>query len=169
MVQQLIEQLEILQNTYLAVFPESNLSRANVFQHIIEFVAAERLPSVVLQNADPQELDLLPERIATTVPFVFEKIQHLLMFELSNLHLHITIVYLTISGQSTDNILPRSRVILMSGSKKLSLWMEHGTSSRVAWIIPSFSCSFCNRLNRVLRSKNCKCTLRVPNWRLQLP
>ena len=89
MVQQLIEQLEILQNTYLAVFPESNLSRANVFQHIIEFVAAERLPSVVLQNADPQELDLLPERIATTVPFVFEKIQHLLMFELSNLHLHI--------------------------------------------------------------------------------
>ena len=56
------------------------------------------------------------------------------MFELPNFHLHIMIVRLIISCQSTEK-LPRSRFVLMSGSKKFSLLMEQSTSTRFALII----------------------------------
>ena len=71
-------------------------------------------------------------------------------FSLSNLHLHTLIVCFTVSCQSVDKVLPRSRFILMSGSKKLSLSMEESTSSRFALMIQSFSRSLCNQLNSFL-------------------
>ena len=77
------------------------------------------------------------------------------MLEMSNLHLHIIIVHLTISCQNTDKILHRSRFVLMSGSEKFSLLMKQSTSSRFALIIQSFSCSLCDQLKSFLRSKNC--------------
>ena len=104
-----------------------------------------------------------------TVPSVSEEIAHLLYVELFNLYLHITIVRLAISCQSTDKILPRSRFILMSGSKKLSLLMKQGTSRSFVLIVQSFSRSFCNQLNSFLRFKNCSNTLRVCNGILQVP
>ena len=52
LVQQPIGQFEILQ-TFLdiAVFRERILSSADVVQHIIDFVAAKRLPRVVLEHS----------------------------------------------------------------------------------------------------------------------
>ena len=73
-------------------------------QRVLDIFVAKRLPSALHQDsvryvhlvffrlvsrllmllplpkflADPQELDLLPEKIAITVPLVFEKIAHLL-------------------------------------------------------------------------------------------
>ena len=69
------------------------------------------------------------------------------MFELSNSHLHVEIVYLVVSCQCVDKVLPRSRHILMSGSKKFSLLMKQSTSSRSALSIQRFSCPLCNQLN----------------------
>ena len=42
------------------------------------------------------------------------------LFELLNLHLHVLILRLIISHQSTDNLFPRNRFILMSASEKIS-------------------------------------------------
>ena len=70
--------------------------------------------------------------------------------------------HLTISCQSNDNILPRNRFILKSGSTKFILWMKQSTSSPFAQIIQSFSCSLCNQLNNFLRSKNYRYTLKSP-------
>ena len=69
------------------------------------------------------------------------------MFELSNLHLHVEIVYLVVSCQCVDQVFPRSRHMLMSGSKKFSLLMKQSTSSRFALNIQRFSCPLCNQLN----------------------
>ena len=91
------------------------------------------------------------------------------MFELSNLYLHIVIVRFIISFPSTDISLPRSRFTLMYGSKKFSLLMEKGTSSNFPLIVQSFSCSLCNQLNRFLRSKNRRNTLKVRTKIKQLP
>ena len=71
-------------------------------------------------------------------------------FSLPNLHLHTLIVCFIVSCQSVDEVLPRSRFILMSGSKKLSLSMEESSSSRFALMIQSFSRSLCNQLNSFL-------------------
>ena len=61
------------------------------------------------------------------------------MFELPNLHLNVLIVYFTTYCQSIDMILPRSRFMLMSGSKKSSLLMEQSTASRFTLNMQSFS------------------------------
>ena len=90
--------------------------------------------------ADPQELDLLPEKIEITVPSL-RKPRICSLCELSNLHLHLIVVRSTTFCQSTDKILPRNRFALMSGSEKSSLLMKQSTSSRFALIIQSFSCS----------------------------
>ena len=77
-------------------------------------------------------------------------------FELPNLHLHVFIVCLAISCQSTDKMLLRSGFKMMSCTKKLSLLMEQSTSNRLALMVQSFSCSLCNQLNGFLWSRNCK-------------
>ena len=41
------------------------------------------------------------------------------------MYLHMINVHLTISCQNSDKIFPRSSFVLTSGSKKLSLLMEH--------------------------------------------
>ena len=69
--------------------------------------------------ADFQELDFCPDKIAITVPFVFGNSRICFMFELPNLHLNVLIVCFIIYCQNIDMILPRSRFILMSGSKKI--------------------------------------------------
>ena len=52
LVQRLIAQLEILQTSIdMFVFPEPVLSSADVVQHILDFVVAKRLPSVVLEDS----------------------------------------------------------------------------------------------------------------------
>ena len=91
------------------------------------------------------------------------------MFELPNLHLQVEILCFIDSCESVDEVLPRSRFILTSGSKKFSLLMEQRASSRFAVIVQSFSCSLCNHLNRFLGSKNCKYILRVCYGILRLP
>ena len=63
------------------------------------------------------------------------------------MHLHVAIVYITVACQSDDKVWPRSRFILRSGSKKLSLLMEESTSSRFALIMQDYSCSLCDQLN----------------------
>ena len=82
------------------------------------------------------------------------------MFELPNVHLHVVIVCSTVSCQSIDKVLPRSR---FSGSK-----MEQSTSSCFSLSMQSFTCSLCNHLNCFLRSKNCRYTLRICKGILQL-
>ena len=67
------------------MFPEPILSSADVVQHILEFVVVKRLPSVLCKKAGLQELDLLPEKIALTVPFVYGKIAHLLRVRVAEL------------------------------------------------------------------------------------
>ena len=74
-----------------------------------------------------------------------------------NTHLSATFRF-TISCQSADNILPRSRFILMSSSEKLSLFLKQSTSGRFALNNQSFSCSLRNQLSIFLRSKNCSST-----------
>ena len=52
LVQQPIEQFEILQTLLdIAVFPEPILSSADVVQHIIDVVLAERLPRGALEDS----------------------------------------------------------------------------------------------------------------------
>ena len=51
-------------------------------------------------------------------------------FAFPNLHLHVVIVCFMISCASIDEVLPRSRIILMSGRKNFSFLMEWSTSSR---------------------------------------
>ena len=147
-----------------AVLPGPILSGADVVKHILDFVVAKRLPSVVLEDsvlyasrtlahlafillmslplpkflADLQELDLLPEKISITVPSVFEEIAHLL---------HVRAVELASAHCNC------SRFILTRGSNKFSLLTEDSTSNRSALIVQSFSCSLCNQFNRFLRSQ----------------
>ena len=52
-----------------------------------------------------------------------------------------------VSCQSTDKILPRSRFVLTSGSKKCSFLMKQSTLRRFALIIQGFSCLLCNQMN----------------------
>ena len=52
LVQRLIEQLKVLQTSLdIAVFPEPIVSSADVTQRSLDFVAAERLPSVVHEDS----------------------------------------------------------------------------------------------------------------------
>ena len=46
------------------------------------------------------------------------------MFEVPNLHLRFVTECFVISCQSIDKVLPRSRFILISGSKNFSLLIE---------------------------------------------
>ena len=52
LVQRLSEQLKILQTSHdMFVFPEPVLSSTDVVQHILDLVAAKRLPTVVLEDS----------------------------------------------------------------------------------------------------------------------
>ena len=102
---------------------------------------------------DFQVPDLLREKFAITVPFVFGEIAHLLHVRVAKLASARCNSVLRYFLPSIDKVLFRSHFILLSGSKKFSLLVEHSTSSRFALIIQSFSCSLCNQLNRFLRSK----------------
>ena len=55
--------------------------------HVLVCLASILLSSLPLPKflVDPQELDLLPERISITVPSVFEKIAHLLLVRVAEL------------------------------------------------------------------------------------
>ena len=105
--------------------------KSNIF---LVFVVSKRLPRVVLEDSvlyvsrttvrlasmllrsfplhdglvDLQELDLLPEKIARTHPFVFEKPRICFMFELPNLHLQVVTMSFIVSCQCTDEVLPPS-------------------------------------------------------------
>ena len=177
-----MEQLEILHTSHgIAVFRGPILSSADVAQHFLDFVVAQRVPSVVHEDsvldvsrilgrldsillmspplpkfvADVQQVDLLSEIIAMTVPSVRIKSCICFMLEMSNMHLHMKIVRITVScHQSTDKILPRSSSALQSGSEKFSLLMKLRTSSRHVLVIQSFSCSLCNQLNSFLKSRD---------------
>ena len=158
------------------MFPEPSLSSADVVQQILDFVVAKRLPRVVLEDSVLYAsrklahlasvlLMLLPlpkfyslilaslvcflRKSRQLFPLSLRKSRICFLSELSNLHLHISVVRLTISCQCANKILPRNRFILMSGSEKFSLLMNQRTSSRFEL------CSLCNQLNSFLRSKNC--------------
>ena len=119
LVQRLVEQLEIHQTSLgIAVcFLNESYQKTDVVQHILDVIVAKRLPRAVLEDsvlyvrrilarlvsillmslplpvvlADLQEIDLLPEKIAITAPFVFRKIAHLLHVrhvEIASVHVY---------------------------------------------------------------------------------
>ena len=161
LVHQPIEQLEILEIFLsLAGFPEPILSSADVVQHILDVVVAKRLPRVLLEDSDlyvgrklahPAHLLLM----LLPLPFFSLIVESLIcfLFEMPNMYLHIFIARYIISCQRTDNILPRKRSVLMSGSELLFLLTKHSSSSRFALDVQSFTCSLSNLLSSYLRSK----------------
>ena len=98
-----------------------------------------RLASILLMLAplpkllaDLREFDLLPEKIAITVPFFLGEIAHLLHFRVAELALaRCNCVRRNFSPKYGQGFASQP-LLLMCSSKKVSLLMEQSASSRFA-------------------------------------